>query len=415
MSKLKQFFKPINNETIHPYVEDFRQKNIPKRYNQIKLMNYLLDDELDHYISISNRSDGKSFNYVDFLIKFAIDYDIGFMFIVRHHTVQLFGQTLMQKIIDTSSNDYNPRDFIFINNEFYKTLIYKDKAIALITDLNKATDLKYNSNYLKDFPIMVYDEFLALEGDYLPDEWERLKTIYASVNRDDEIPYIKIPKVLYLGNAVNFSSPVLANLNIFNILERHPMNEVRKYENVVLEFNRNEQANEERNLRAFDETKDSMTMGEFDINNHNVANENDRLRINKNPSYIYIKLVKEYLKITYNTDTYECMLSIITYAKKYDFNLLIKDNNNESIYLNENYYDMEHDRKYNKDLFLFDNVYSKDYILSDMHNLTELRINKIIKRHMTDNKLDNFEKREKVYKENYLENTKKALYKKFFE
>src|SRR5699024_1703981 len=370
MSKLKQLFKPINNEKLHPHIEDLRQKNIPKRYNQIKLMNYLLDDELDHYISISNRSDGKSFNYVDFLIKFAIDYDIGFMFIVRHHTVQLFGQTLMQKIIDTSSNDYNPRDFIFINNEFYKTLIYKDKAIALITDLNKATDLKYNSNYLKDFPIMVYDEFLALEGDYLPDEWERLKTIYASVNRDDEIPYIKIPKVLYLGNAVNFSSPVLANLNIFNILERHPMNEVRKYENVVLEFNRNEQANEERNLRAFDETKDSMTMGEFDINNHNVANENDRLRINKNPSYIYIKLVKEYLKITYNTDTYECMLSIITYAKKYDFNLLIKDNNNESIYLNENYYDMEHDRKYNKDLFLFDNVYSKDYILSDMHNLT---------------------------------------------
>src|SRR5699024_4637757 len=91
--------------------------------------------------------------------------------------------------------------------------------------------------------------------------------------------------------------------------------------------------------------------GEFDINNHNVANENDRLRINKNPSYIYIKLVKEYLKITYNTDTYECMLSIITYSKKYDFNLLIKDNNNESIYLNENYYDMEHDRKYNKDYF----------------------------------------------------------------
>src|SRR5699024_12392410 len=120
-----------------------------------------------------------------------------------------------------------------------------------------------------------------------------------------------------------------------------------------------------------------------------------RSRINKNPSYIYIKLVKEYLKITYNTDTYECMLSIITYAKKYDFNLVIKDNNNESIYLNENYHDMEHDRKYNKDLFLFDNVYSKEFILSDMHNLTELRIIKLNKRHMTDNKLDNAEPKPK--------------------
>src|SRR5699024_4139902 len=158
---------------------------------------------------------------------------------------------------------------------------------------------------------MVYDEFLALEGDYIPDECERLKTIYASVNRNDEIPYIKIPKILYSGNEVNFSSPVLVNLYIINILDRQSMNEVRIYEYVVLEFNLNEQANEERNLRAFEETKDNMTMGEFDIYKHNVANENDRLRINKNPSYIYIKLVKEYLKITYNTDTYECMLSII--------------------------------------------------------------------------------------------------------
>src|SRR5699024_9662363 len=150
MSKLKQFFKPINNETIHPYVEDFRQKNIPKRYNQIKLVNYLLDVELDHYISIinhydrklfnyvvflmkylideehynyiriSNCSDGKLYYYVDFLIKFAIYYDIGLMYIERQHTVQHLSQTLKQKIIDTRSNDYNPRDFIFINNEFYK-------------------------------------------------------------------------------------------------------------------------------------------------------------------------------------------------------------------------------------------------------------------------------------------------------
>lgn len=415
MSKIKQYLQPMNKERIHSYVSKFREKNIPKRYNQIKLMNYLLDDELDHYISISNRADGKSFNYIDFLITFSKDYDLGFMFIVRHHTVQMFGQTLMQKIIDTSNNNYNYRDFIFVNNDFYKTLIYKDKAIAIITDLNKATDLKYNSNFLKDFPILVYDEFLALEGDYLPDEWDKLKTIYSSVDRNGGIPLIKYPKILYLGNAVNFSSPVLANLNIFNILERHPMNEVRKYDNVILEFNRNENANEERNLRAFDEKNDSMTHGEFEVNKHNIATENDRLRINKKPDYLIVKLFNEYLKITYNRDTYEAMLSIISYSPNYDFNYLIKDNNEQSTFLNESFYDNEHERKYNKDIFLFDNVYSKDFILSEMNNYRDLKINKIIKHHASNNTLDNFEMREKVYKENYIENTKKSLFKKFFQ
>lgn len=422
MEIMKKVFNKKNDEEFTEFISDeakfldfvqkYREKNIPKRYNQIQLMDWFLDEDVDHLVSISNRADGKSFNYNGIALDIAIEYNFGFTFIVRHHTVQEAGQRIFQKIIDMNDK-YNPRDFMFMRGNFYITLIYKDRTIGVITDLNKATDLKYQSNFLEDFPFMIYDEFLALEGDYLPDEWDKLKTIYSSINRKEEIPLFNHPKILYLGNAVNFSSPVLSELSLFNILEKHPMNTQKKYENIVLEFNRNDNANEIRNLRAFKEDNDAMSMGEFEINSHNIANKNDRNRINKNPDYVYIKLRDNYLKIIYNKDTYSCILSIVANTKQYDFNMLLKDNKETSIFLKESFYDIDHEEKYNKNIFLFDNMYSKDVIVDGYSDLTSLKINKIIKTHIGKNKLDNFEHREKVYHENYIENTKKSLYEQF--
>lgn len=414
IDKIKEKIFPNDEQKFQKYVKDYREKNIPIRYNQIKLMEYLTDKELDHYISISNRADGKSFNYMGFLLKFAIDYEIGFTFLVRHYTVRKSGQQLIQKIID-SNDHFNPMDFMFMSTDFYTVLLYKDRHLGIITDMNQATDLKYLSNYLQDFPIIIYDEFLALEGDYLIDEWDRLKTIYSSINRKETIPVIHHPKILYLGNAVNFSSPVLANLDLFNILEKHPMNEVKKYDNLLLEFNRNDNANEQRNLRAFKEKDDAMTQAEFEINRHNIATEKDRQRINTNPRYVYIKLRNSFLKITYNADTFESILSIMAFNPYYDFNLLLKDNTEKSIYMNEHYYDEEHMKKYDKNIFLFDNMYSKEQILDGFNDIKNLKINKIIKHHISNNEKDNFEIREEIYKENYIENTKKSLFSKFFE
>src|SRR5690625_7950052 len=101
--------------------------------------------------------------------------------------------------------------------------------ITIMTDLNSATGLKYFTHFLKKFSIMVYDEFLAIESDYLSDEWIRLQTIYESIDRVEEYPLIYKPKILYLGNAVNFESPILHMLEIFNILYRKPLYIMKKY------------------------------------------------------------------------------------------------------------------------------------------------------------------------------------------
>ena len=402
------------------YIEQFRKKHIPKRYNQVKLLDHLDDPEIDHFISISSRTDGKSINYVHALLNIAIDYNLGLMFISRNMMLRQSYQTLLEDIFNLSTV-LNREDFSFIRTQYYVSLNYKKRTIAIITDLNSATELKYFSNFLKKFPIMVYDEFLAIESDYLSDEWIRLQTIYESIDRVEEYPLIYKPKIFYLGNAVNFESPILHGLEIFNILERHPLNTMKIYKydfNIALEINRNENTNELRNTRAFGSKNDSMTTAQFQTNDFLIATENDKNHIKINPRTIFIKLKNDYLKIWFNPDDLTTILSIETTMTKnnYDYNQQLKDNTVSSIYLNESYYNENHIKKYDHGFYLFENNFSKNTITSENNNLNWIRINKIIREYMRkDNQQNEIESKEQQFKDNYIEQTKRGLLKKLWE
>ena len=402
------------------YIEQFRKKHIPKRYNQVKLLDHLDDPEIDHFISISSRTDGKSINYVHALLNIAIDYNLGLMFISRNMMLRQSYQTLLEDIFDLSTV-LNREDFSFIRTQYYVSLNYKKRTIAIITDLNSATELKYFSNFLKKFPIMVYDEFLAIESDYLSDEWIRLQTIYESIDRVEEYPLIYKPKIFYLGNAVNFESPILHGLEIFNILERHPLNTMKIYKydfNIALEINRNENTNELRNTRAFGSKNDSMSTAQFQTNDFLIATENDKNHIKINPRTIFIKLKNDYLKIWFNPEDLTTILSIETTITKdhYDYNQQLKDNTVSSIYLNESYYNENHIKKYDRGFYLFENNFSKNTITSENNNLNWIRINKIIREYMRkDNQQNEIESKEQQFKDNYIEQTKRGLLKKLWE
>lgn len=391
------------------YVKNFRKKTIPKNFNQIKLMDYLIDDDIDHYISISNRSDGKTFNYIHFAFNLAIDYGVNFMLLSRSYMVRGSYITLIEKIAK-ESQFINENDLAFGTTQFYKTVIYKGNIIGVITDLNDATNLKYFSNFLSDYPFIIYDEFLAIEGDYLPDEWERLKTIYSSVNRNFDIPLIKIPKILYLGNAVNFSSPILANLDIYKILENHPIDSVAKYGNICLEMFNNKYVNTMRNLRAFDEEKDGLTVASFNINNFGIISSNERKRLLKDYRKVTVKLDNNYLVINYSLKEHIINLSIVAFSDNYDFNVNQSDNKKSSIYLKDSFYSDTYYKKYQKNIFLFENAFSKDYILSN-NILKSIKILKLIGIKEQTEKSE--EEKYQQYEDNYIKDTKKAILKKF--
>src|SRR5690625_3171073 len=397
--KIKKFFNPAEDDIFKDFLKNFRKNHIPEQYNQVKMLDELNNPDIDHFISISNRTDGKSINYVHALLNIAIDYDLGLTFLSRNMMLRTSYQELINDIIEISTI-FDRRDFNFIRTQYYVQLNYQDRTIAMISDLNNASELKYFSNYMKNFPIIIYDEFLALETEYLPDEWVRLKTIYESIDRIEKYPLIHKPKIFYFGNAVNFDSPVLHGLKMFNILENHPMNTAKIYKydfNIMLEINRNENANERRNTRAFGSDNDSMTTAEFETNDHNIASDDDRDHIRKNPRFIYIKIKNDYLKIWFNRDSIKIILSIESFiTETYIYNKQLKDNKEQSTYLNQSYFDDSHIKRIDKGDYKFENNYSKNYITTDFHELNRLKINKIIREFLrNDNEQVEIESKEK--------------------
>lgn len=418
MDKIKSFINPTEDEKYKKMIKSFRKNHVPEQYNQIKLLDELNNKDIDHFISISNRTDGKSINYVHALLYIAIEYDLGLTFLSRNMMLRTSYQELINDIIEISTI-FDRRDFNFIRTQYYVSLNYKDQTIAVISDLNNASELKYFSNYLKKFPIIIYDEFLTLQSEYLSDEWVRLKTIYESIDRIEKYPLIHKPKIFYFGNAVNFESPILHGLKIFNILENHPMNEAKIYQyefNVMLEINRNENANVRRNTRAFGSEDDSMTTAQFETNDHNIADDSDREHIKHNPRFIYIKLKSDYLKIWFNRDTLHVILSIESFIEHdYQYNMQLKDNKEGSIYLNETYFDEDHIKRLDRGDYLFENNFSKNYITTDFQGLNELKINKIIREQLRkDDPTKEYLSKEKQFKENYIEQTKKGLMNKLW-
>ena len=416
--KIKGFFNPSPDQEYKKMLDNFRKENVPKQYNQIKLLDELNNPDLDHFISISNRTDGKSMNYVHALLYIAIHYDLGISFFSRNMMLRTSYQELINDILDISKV-FDRADFNFIRTQYYVSLNYKDRTIGLIASLNDASELKYFSNYLKKFPIMVYDEFLTLETEYLSDEWVRLKNIYESIDRVEKYPLIHKPKIFYFGNAVNFDSPVLHGLKIFNILENHKMNTAKIYKydfNVMLEINRNENANKRRNTRAFQSSDDSMTTAQFETNDYNIATDSDREHVKRNPRFIYVKLKNDYLKIWFNKDTLEVILSIESLIDQdYTYNMQLKDNKSNSTYLNQSYFNEDHIKRIDKGAYKFENNYSKNYITTDFNGLNTLKINKLIREFLrNDDELKEIESKEQQFKENYIEQTKKGIMSKIW-
>lgn len=399
----------INNKKVkklNKFIDKYIKK-IPERYNQCELLTELFNDDIDHYISLSNRQDGKTYGYIKALLLIAIDFDIYTFFVVRKYTLRVAMLTVIENIIfDTEETDSSK--LFFRRSDDYITVIYNEKEIAVISDINNSTDLKQYSQFLKKFPLIVYDEFIASKGDYSFEEWDSLQSIYTSVDRDGRIyeEYLNHPKIIYLGNTENFDSPVIAHLKLFNILENHELNTMKQYDNVLIEMRLNKNANENTNSRAFNDSEHAHKTAQFKTNNYLVEQVN--MRVFNDRKIIYIKLNDNYLEIDFSIKNNIYNLAIVYECDKYDFNLKMSDNTPNSIYLDESFYKANFYKKYENNLFNFKNYFSKKTILDEY---IDLNILKCIKLKMVNN--DNEKQDDEILKINEKEIMINKLSKRF--
>lgn len=344
-------------------LKKYKKKYLPPQYNQLELLDHLCDTDLDFYLSITNRGDGKSFNYPSALLYLSYYLDIGVTFIVRHYTLQQRIKELIEEILITL-NWFDPSQLWFRNTDDYVTVGIAEKEIAIITDLNNASDLKFSSQVLKYFPIILYDEFLALSKDYIPNEFEKLQMIYRSIDRLSDRPYIVFPKIILLGNPVNFESPILPNLKLYNALQNQPINTIQKYQNKILELRRNDNVNETKNMRAFDDEEDANVSGQFNFSKYLLVSENEYSKTEIDAQYARIDLGDNKSLYFISKNGVE-ILSIETCngTEKYCLNLRDETDNKE--YLTEKYFSNRFKKYYEKNVFLFKDSFSKSYIQQD--------------------------------------------------
>lgn len=342
-------------DKIDNYIVKIR-KDIPKQYNKVLLLNYLTDPDVRLLMSITTRGDGKTYNYLLALIKIALKFDrFKFMLLSRHFTLRSVYEDTLRDIINENFK-LGKRDLFFDVSDQYTIMYINDNPICLITELKKATDLKYSSQILRHYRLIVYDEFIALRGDYLPDEAMMLKTIYESVARPDNSGILEIPKIMLLGNPVNFDSPLFSFFDLYQVLEKQKLGTIEKHGKVVIERFKNSEATKSIDRDIFGGTNDYSYGGEFITNKKLVATP---FMITHYKNEIGILLSGDrYLVIHY--DVNHNFYLEITYKKpkkiKYTTTLLGLEQN--VTYLDEWYYYDGYEQDHNDGLIKYANTYT---------------------------------------------------------
>ncbi|MCO6560240.1 MAG: hypothetical protein J6574_03930 [Gilliamella sp.] len=363
-------------KNLHKELEKIRGI-IPKQYNHLEALDYLDDEDVQQFFSITTRGDGKTYNYLLALAILNISLDFCTCLIVRHD--QLRSPALMQLediYRDQDALDY--KKFNVISTPNIIECYYNGKPAFLIVDLNDADDLKHYRSVLKKANLFLYDEFLAIGGEYTSNEYKKFRYIFETADNGTPVTsgmkYTNnLRKAIFLGNPVDFGSEFLSVYNLYHKLETQPINTVKKYGTYVLERRRNDNARDNANTKMFPDAENESVTGIFNVNDWQIK-EHDAATIP-----IICKLEQNYLYIfPENTP----VLSIKAIAEKYEFNTNLCDNSESSTFCDSKYYREKFYKHYSRNEFYFENQYSKDIILNEYDTLN---INKIINNSKVDN------------------------------
>lgn len=359
-----------NSMKLINYLDKCR-KNIPDKYNQGELLNFLADDKTDLLFSITTRGDGKTFNYLYLLAKLAIKFKFRTLILVRHMEVRNAMISQIEDVFDTFK-DFDVKKFEYFLQPDFVTIKYGTETPFIIADLNNANDLKNYSSVLRKCNLTLYDEFLAVGGDYAYKEFDKFKTIFETMDRAEIEPMEFTNhkrKALFLGNPVDFSSEFLSVWKMFHMLETQEMNTIQRHNNITIERRKNVAPQKNKNSKIFENIGENESLtGKFKLNNFHIKEPKNTL------PKITVKLKDKFLNI-YLDDP--LILEVSAYEDKYTFNTEIEDNIKNSTYIKSSYYSDSGERYFAKDKYNFANNFSKKYLLE---NYSNLNIKRIVKR-----------------------------------
>lgn len=380
------------------------RKTIPEKYNQLNFLDYLTDDDVDAIFSITTRSDGKTYGTLTALAILAAELGITTTIIVRHYDLR---KAVVSNLSDIYQNKkfFDNRKMAFFFDTDIVTVTYNNQDSFYIVDLNSAGDLKNYSTKLSNATLTLYDEFLAIGGDYSSNEFLKFRTIFETMDRGekDSLKYTNNRrKAIFLANPVDFSSEFLDAFDLYRPIANQDLGTIKKYDNVVLEMRKNVNGQENKNNRLFKHVNNNESItGKFTVNDW-------QLKTPEETEFNFVVKTKDKFLVVF------CGQSVIIRVqgympKNYIYNTDIKDNSDSSVYLDpEKYYREDMYRLYNKGKLFFANPFSKEYVLMNYPLLDIVKLAKNQK-----NKINEINTQEAIFNESQETRFKKALLTKF--
>lgn len=380
------------------------RKTIPEKYNQLNFLDFLTDDDVDAIFSITTRSDGKTYGTLTALAILAAELGITTTIIVRHYDLR---KAVVSNLSDIYQNKkfFDNRKMAFFFDTDIVTVTYNNQDSFYIVDLNSAGDLKNYSTKLSNATLTLYDEFLAIGGDYSSNEFLKFRTIFETMDRGekDSLKYTNNRrKAIFLANPVDFSSEFLDAFDLYRPIANQELGTIKKYDNIVLEMRKNVNGQENKNNRLFKHVNNNESItGKFTVNDW-------QLKTPQETDFNFVVKTKDKFLVVF------CGQSVIIRVqgympKHYIYNTDIKDNSDSSIYLDpEKYYREDMYRLYNKGKLFFANPFSKEYVLM---NYPLLDIVKLAKKQK--NNINEINTQEAIFNESQETRFKKALLTKF--
>lgn len=357
------------------------------------------------FFIVSNRGDGKTFTFNNLFLDLAKELErFAYIQIVRHSYARFnIEQTINQIILDLKV--FKEQKDIITTRDNVATRFYDKNGhnLMMIIDLDHAADLKNISAILKDYSLITYDEFITIEKDYWEDEFFLLKTIYDSIDRRSSIRFLENPLNIYLGNAMNLSSPIIAGYDLYTDFSNAKINTPKKIKlklkndkklNAIISLQLNTYANQEK-TGAFDVEglDDGSIIPDFNFNNFMIEKISREI-----DEYITIAFNNFFINVFYKNE--KIILEYSLFSNNYQYALKYSDLKENVRLLKDDKYLLDDEIKASKVKFAntFSGIFLDENKEIYLYNFKKmLRENKIYNR-KTNNQAEKIQKeKERIF------------------
>ena len=266
-----------------------KAKNNGKYYNGEMVLSEAERINAGIIMVTSNRSDGKTTWFLKEAKRRFLEYGHQLMLVYRYKYELSASAELFDGVQQLEEDDTEFTCKSFAQGMIYK-IYYGDEPFGFAVALSNPDVIKKYSALFSKVEWMLMDEYQSESGKYLPNEVEKLQSVYTSINRGGGYQSRDV-KVILLGNMVSELNPYWI---MFDITKRlRPDTKLLRSDGMIAEFHFNENAAKALKSNAFNRAMKDTVYAKYSQGEQWLINANTFIEKPKGKSSYLATIVYE--------------------------------------------------------------------------------------------------------------------------